>query len=99
MNKSIILKIITKNLLMLDFYLNYHFFSKKRKKLSNYQFSKELPFFPKRPRKTKTHQILKNVLPFYDRVGTWKRQRAFRGYAKTYDVEIVDRKSLSDSLF
>ena len=39
------------------------------------------------------------MLPFYDRGGTWKRQRAFRGYAKTYDVEIVDRKSLSDSLF
>ena len=75
------------------------YFSKKRKKLSNYQFSKELPFFPKRPRKTKKHQILKNVLPFYDKVGTWKRQSAFRGYAKTYDVEIVDRKSLSDSLF
>ena len=39
------------------------------------------------------------MLPFYDKVGIWKRQRAFRGQAETYDVEIVERKSLSDSFF
>ena len=39
------------------------------------------------------------MLPFYDKVGIWKRQRAFRGHAETYDVEIVERKSLSDSFF
>ena len=39
------------------------------------------------------------MLPLYDRVGISKRQRAFRGRAETYNVEVVDRKSLSDSLF
>ena len=43
--------------------------------------------------------MLKYILPLYDTVGISKRQYAFRGYAETYDVEVVDRKSLSDSLF
>ena len=76
------------------------FFPRNTKKLSNYQTSKELQFFPKRPKKLKKkRQILKNILPFYDGVGILKRQRAFRGCAETYNVETVDRKSLSDSLF
>ena len=61
--------------------------------------SKELPFFPKRPKKLTKHQILKNILPLYDTVGISKRQYAFKGYAETYNVEVADRKSLSDSLF
>ena len=28
-----------------------------------------------------------------------KKQYAFKGYAETYNVEVVDKKSLSDSLF
>ena len=45
------------------------FFPKKSKKVNNYQLSKELPFFPrksKRPKRLTKHQILKNILPFYD---------------------------------
>ena len=61
--------------------------------------SKELPFFPKRPKKLTKHQILKNILPLDDRVGISKRQYAFKGYAETYNVEVTDRKSLSDSLY
>ena len=72
------------------------------KKLTNYQLSKKLPFFPrksKRPKRLTKHQILKNILPFYDSVGISRKQHAFRNYAETYDVEVVDRISLSDSLF
>ena len=65
--------------------------------MSNYQLSKALPFFPKRPKKLTKHQILKNILPLYDTVGITKIQRAFRNYAETYNVEVVDRISLSDS--
>ena len=94
-----ILKKQRKKLLIPNFYLNYHFFQNLQKKLCNYQLSKELPFFPKRPKKLNKLQILKNILPLYDRVGISKRQRAFRGCAKTFNVEVVDRKNLSDSLF
>ena len=78
------------------------FFPKKPKELTNYQPSKELPFFPgksKRPKRLTKHQILKDVLPFYDTVGISRKQHAFRNYAETYEVEVVDRISLSDSLF
>ena len=67
-----------------------------------YKLSKELPFSPKRsktPKRLTKHQILKNVLPFYDSVVISRKQHTFRNYAETYDVEVVDRISLSDSLF
>ena len=70
--------------------------------LSNFQLSKELPFFPKRfkrPKRLTKYQALKNILPFYDSVSMSRIQHAFRNYAETYDVEVVDRISLSDSLF
>ena len=44
------------------------------------------------------HQILRNILPLYDSVGISKRERAFKNYTETYEVEVVDRISLSDSL-
>ena len=77
------------------------FFPKKSKKVNNYQLSKELPFFPrksKRPKRLTKHQILKNILPFYDSVGISRKQHAFRNYAEI-EVEVVDRICLSDSLF
>ena len=55
--------------------------------------------FSKRPKKLNKNQILKNILPLYETVGISKRQRAFRGYAETFNVELTDRESLSDSLF
>ena len=39
------------------------------------------------------------MLPFYDDVGILKRNRAFRNYAETYQVETIDDKSLDDPLF
>ena len=74
-------------------------FPKKSKKLTNKQLSEALPFPPKKPKKLKKYQILKNILPFYNTVGISRRQRAYKRYIETYNVEVVDRISLSDSLF
>ena len=45
------------------------------------------------------YQILSNILPFFDSAGISRRQYAFRNYAGTYEVEVMDSKSLNDSLF
>ena len=61
-----------------------------------------LPFPPKRPRRLKRltkHQILENILPFYDSVGILRREHAHRYCAKTYIVEVIDNKNLDDSIF
>ena len=64
--------------------------------------SEALPFYPpkrkKRSKRITKYQILSNVLPFFDDVGISRRKRALRGYAETY-VEVMDTKSLYDSLF
>ena len=57
----------TKNLVMLSSYLNYHFFSKESKELTNKQLSDALPFPPKKSEKSR--KLLENVLPFYETVG------------------------------
>ena len=44
-------------------------------------------------------KILSNILPFFDDVGISRRERALRGYAESYNVEVMDTKSLNDSLF
>ena len=77
------------------------FFPKKPKELTNYHLSKELPFFPRKSKRTKSltkHQILKNILPFYDSVCILRKQHAFRNYVETSELEVVDRISLIDSL-
>ena len=73
-------------------------FSKKPKKLSNYQLSKKLPFFPKKSKKLNKRQILKYILPLYYTVGISRSQYAYKGYAETYNVEVADTISLSNSL-
>ena len=45
------------------------------------------------------HQILENILPLYDSVVISRRQHAHKYYAENYDVEVIDNKSLVDSLF
>ena len=73
------------------------------KKLTNIDLSKELPFFPpkrkKRYKRLTKHQILSNILPFFDSAGISRKKYAFRKYAGTYEVEVMDSKSLDDSLF
>ena len=53
----------------------------------------------KKPRikKLKNYKLLRE-LPFYDDINISKKERAFRGYAQTYKVEVIDNKRLSDSL-
>ena len=78
--------------------LNYHFFQE----LSNKQLSDILPFPPKRKKRSKRltkHQILQNILPLYDSVVISRRVHTHRYYVETYDVEVIDNKSLDDSLF
>ena len=69
------------------------FFPKKSKKLTNKQLSEALPFPLKNPKKLKKYQILKSTA----RVS--RREWAYKRYTETYNVEVVDRISLSDSLF
>ena len=61
-----------------------------------------LSFPPKRKKRSKRltkYQILSNVLPFFDDVGILRRECTLRGYAETYNVEVMDIKCLDDSLF
>ena len=37
-------------------------------------------------------------LPFYDDINISRKERAFKKYVETYEVEIINNKSLSDSL-
>ena len=57
---------------------------------------KELPFYNKPIKKPKVKR-LKNIdrlaeLPFYEQLGVIKTDQAFRGYAMSYKVEIIERK-------
>ena len=61
-----------------------------------------LPFLPKRkkrPKRLTKHQILENILPFYDSVGISRIEHVHKYYAETYDVEVIDNTCLDDSLF
>ena len=78
------------------------FFPKKSKNLTIKQLSDGLSFPPKRKKRSKRltkYQILSNVVPFFDDVLISRRERALREYAENYNVEIMDTKSLDDSLF
>ena len=45
----------------------------------------------------KNYELLPE-LPFHDDINISRRERAFRRYAETYEVEIINNRSLSDSL-
>ena len=64
--------------------------------LPNVDYFKELPFFNASIDKPKI-KCLKNVdllaeLPFHDQLNIIKTDQAFSGYARSYKVEIVDKK-------
>ena len=66
--------------------------------MSNVDYFKELPFYNVSIDKPKI-KPLKNVdllaeLCFYKRLSIIKTDQAFRGYAMSYKVEIVDKKGL-----
>ena len=57
---------------------------------------KELSFYNKSIKKPKVKR-LKNIdrlpeLPFYEQLGVIKRDQAFKGYAMSYKVEMIERK-------
>ena len=59
-------------------------------------FFKELPFYNKAIEKPKI-KCLKNInrlaeLSFYEQLSIIKTNQAFRGYAMSYKVEIVEKK-------
>ena len=59
-------------------------------------YFKELPFYNKPIEKPKVTR-LKNIdqlveLPFYEQLNVRKTNQAFRGYAKSYKVEIIEKK-------
>ena len=61
-------------------------------------YSKELPFYNKPIKKPKVER-LKNIdglakLPFYEQLGVIKTDQAFRGYAMTYKVEIIQKEKI-----
>ena len=61
-------------------------------------------FQSRRRRRTKKHknvtrrQVLEDILPFFEDIGITRRERAFRGSAETYNVEVIDSVGLIDSL-
>ena len=66
--------------------------------LSIVDYFKELPFYNVSIDKPKIKR-LKNIdllpeLPFYDQLNIIKTDQAFKGYARSYKVEIVDKKDL-----
>ena len=71
----------------LEIYLDYHHLLKNYLILNYQKYS------------LTKYQILSNILPFFDSAGISRKQTAFRNYAGTYEVEVMDSKSLDDSFF
>ena len=74
----------------------------KIKQLSTKKLLKEQPFCKqpiKNPRvkKLRNFELLRK-LPFYYDVNISRKERALRGYADTYKVEVISNKSLSHLL-
>ena len=65
-------------------------------------YFKELPFYNKKIQKLKI-KCLKNIdllsqLPFYEELNVIRTNHAFRGYAMSYKVELVEKKSLKQAI-
>ena len=66
-------------------------------KIDTIEYFKELPFYKKPIEKPEIHR-LKNVdllaeLPFHEQLSIIKTNQAFTGYAMSYKVEIVEKKT------
>ena len=64
--------------------------------LSKQPFYKQ-PIQKLRVKKLNNHKLLRE-LPFYDDINISRKERAFKKYPETYEVEIINNKSLRDSL-
>ena len=74
----------------------------KIKQLTSKKLLQEQPFYKQpikkiRIKKLKNKELL-HELPFYVDINISRKERAFKGYAKTYDKEIINNRNLSDSL-
>ena len=74
----------------------------KIKQLTTKKLLQEQPFYKQlikklRIKKLKNYELLRE-LPFYDDINISRKERAFRGYAETYKVEIINNRNLSDLL-
>ena len=67
-----------------------------KKLLSEKPFYRE-PIKKPRIKKLNNHELLRE-LTFYNDINISRNERVLRGYAKTYKVEIINNKSLSNSL-
>ena len=70
--------------------------------MSTKKLLSEQPFYKqpiKKPyiKKLSNFELLRE-LPFYDDINISRKERTFRRYAETYKVEIINNRSLSDSL-
>ena len=74
----------------------------KIKQLSIKKLLSEKPFYKqpiKKPRiKKLNNDELLRELTFYNDINISRNERVLRGYTKTYKVEIINNKNLSDSL-
>ena len=75
----------------------------KIKQLTTKKSLQEQPFYKqliKKPRvkKLSNYELLRE-LPLYDDINISRKERAFRGYAETYKVEISNTISLSGLLY
>ena len=69
----------------------------KIKQLTTKKLLQEQPFYKqsiKKPRikKLKNYELLRE-LPFYDDINISRKEKAFRGYAETNKVEVVNNKT------
>ena len=66
--------------------------------LCEVDYFKELPFYNKPIEKSKIKRLtnidLLTEQPFYERLNIIKTNQVFRGYAMSYEIEIVERKDL-----
>ena len=74
----------------------------KSKQLTTKKLLQEQPFDKqsiKRPciKKLKNYELIRE-LPFYDDINISRKERAFKIYVETFEVDIINNKSLSDSL-
>ena len=74
----------------------------KIKQLSTKKLLSKQPFY-KQPIKNPSIKKLGNFellreLPFYNDINILRKEKTFKKYAETYEVEIINNKSISDSL-
>ena len=65
-------------------------------------YFKELPFYNKHIKKTKSKRLEKidllSELSFYEELNVIKTDNAFRGYPMSYKVQIIEKKDLIKQL-